>query len=136
MATYTIPSSMEPMPAVGAPITWAKQIHDGLLAVGLTQTSDTGQMSMSSLPLAVAATSYSYGYTIYQWTDAYQSTFPLYMKLEWRNNIASTSTTWNIWATLGSGTNGSGTLTGIMFTDTTSGGILCYWYKNRILYLL
>lgn len=115
MATYTTPIQ-ESYPTVGSPLTWAKEIHDGLLAVGLTQTSDTGQMSMTSLPLVVATASTSYGYTIYQWTDAYQSTFPIYMKLEWRNNLSSQ--TWNIFATLGSGTNGSGTLTGAYFTDT------------------
>ena len=84
-------------------------IVDQLLAWGWTQTSDTGQTATDSLP-AEANTNTVAGYQIWGMGDALQATAPVYVKIE----IASSSTTSApaIWITVGTGTNGAGTLTG------------------------
>lgn len=88
-----------------------KLVHDALLAVGLTQTADTGQLDLTTEPAYVATTGYVYGYTIYQWTDAYQSTYPIYIRVQWMN---SSGTLTNIipypYITVGTSTNGAGTI--------------------------
>lgn len=100
-----------------------KLLHDALISVGLTQTSDTGQLSLATDPTFVATASYSYGYTVYQWTDAYQSTSPLYMRIEWKNSATSTVSNMMPFPviTVGTSTNGAGTInsTLTLVTPTT-----------------
>ena len=125
MAIYTVNHTLAH--TNGNPIQWAKDIHDGLISVGLTQTSDTGQMSMTSLPVANTSggNALSYGYNIYQFTDSYQSTFPIYIKITWYNNIGGAYGRLGI--QVGTGTNGSGTLTGkttTAFSGDTAGSVL------------
>lgn len=91
-----------------------KILHEALLAVGLSQTADTGQLDLTAAPTIVNTGNYVYGYTVYQWTDAYQSTYPLYMRIEWKNTSSSNIANQMPFPviTIGSGTNGAGTITG------------------------
>lgn len=92
-----------------------KYLHDALLAVGLTQTADTGQLDLTTAPALLNASNATFGYTVYQWTDAYQSTYPLYMRIEWKTASAGTTVLNQIpfpVITIGTGTNGSGAITG------------------------
>ena len=118
MATYTVNHNL--LITTGVGIQWAKDIHDGLISVGLTQTSDTGQMSMTSLPVGVATVNYTYGYNVYQFTDSYQSTFPIYIKITWASAAQANRGLVNI--QVGTGTNGSGTLTGKISSSFTGSG--------------
>ena len=90
-----------------------KSIHDGLIACGMVQTSDTGQLSLASAPAANTTASYLFGYTVYRWNDSYQSTYPLFMRIEWRNTSSTAyQGTKYLAITVGEGTDGAGNITG------------------------
>ena len=84
---------------------------------GWIQTADTGQ----KLPSTYSGTSNSnevLGYMIFRMNDALQSTYPVFVKVE----IASSSSYASgpaLWFTLGTGTNGAGTITGLIGTRFT-----------------
>lgn len=84
------------------------------LAGGLVQTSDTGQTSAGSLAGVNANT--VAGYQIWRFNDALQATKPIYFKIEWGGGTLTYSM--GIWITIGTGSNGSGTITGTLFPRT------------------
>lgn len=86
---------------------WYNEIITQLLAVGLTQTTDTGQIGATA---ALPGTSTSAGFTIWKFNDTLQGTAPLFIKLEFGTGSAAGSP--QVWLTIGTGTNGAGTLTG------------------------
>lgn len=88
---------------------WYNEIITQLLAVGLTQTTDTGQIGATA---ALPGTSTAAGYTIWKFNDTLQSTAPLFIKLEFGTGSAAGSPM--IWITIGTGSNGTGTLTGTL----------------------
>src|SRR5262245_52043536 len=89
---------------------WPQWIHDKLSAAGWVQTSDTGQIDLTTV-VKPAAVSTSQGYEIWRMADSLQATFPVFMKLEYGSGASSANNP-QIWITLGTGSNGSGTLTG------------------------
>lgn len=113
MTTYTITDGRTVM-TTGSPATWIKEIYDGLIAVGLEQTTDTGQLDLSTTsPNAVATVAYDYGYSVFKWTDSYQTTYPIFIKVNYRNDNQTTATSRGILQiTVGQGSDGSGTITG------------------------
>ena len=85
-------------------------IGPAILAVNLIQTSDTGQINWTSVTKPTTITTVA-GYEMFRFHDSLQSTSPVYIKIEY--GIGSYSTTYfGLWITVGTGTNGSGTLTG------------------------
>ena len=79
-----------------------------LAAVGLVQTSDTGQINWTTVTAPVSSNAYI-GYEIWRLNDALQSTYPVFFKIEWA--CGSSGTTYlTIGLTVGTGSNGSGTL--------------------------
>jgi hypothetical protein len=93
----------------------ALAIHNALKATGgLVQTSDTGQTDFT------ANTRASGGYTVYRFNDPDQTSYPLYLRIDW--TPAATSRP-GFSFTLGTGSNGSGTITGVTRTSyQISGG--------------
>jgi|GEM_PF-1599108 len=91
---------------------WVQAIHNSLIAIGMVQTSDTGQAVISSLTNP-SGTVISAGYEIWRFNDALQSTYPLYFKLEYGRGGATSNPV--MWLTVGKGTNGAGTITGVVF---------------------
>lgn len=83
--------------------TWGLEFSQKLAAIGLTQATDTGQINWSTVVRAATA-----GYEIWRFNDSLQSTVPIFIKIEYGVNGTST----NIFTTVGTGSNGSGTLTG------------------------
>jgi len=81
-----------------------------LAATGLVQTSDTGQINWTTVTKPGAANT-SAGYEIWQFTDSVGS---IYCKLEYGTGTNATQPGW--WVTFGTGSNGSGTLTGYTTT--------------------
>lgn len=79
---------------------------------GLVQTGDTGQTSGASFP-AGSGTNTSAGYQIWRFADSLQATKPVYFKIEWGTGASSNSL--GLWVTIGTGSNGTGTITGIIF---------------------
>lgn len=103
--------------------TWGSELSGQLSSVGtasgcLTQTADTGQINWATVTrpgsLGVG------GYEIWQLTDSLGVSAPVYIKLEY--GTGSGTTTPMVWITVGTGTNGSGTITGSATTRATAGG--------------
>lgn len=98
-----------------------KHIFDGLATVGLTQTADTGQLNLTTAPAAVfSSASYSYGYTVHRFNDTYQSTYPIYIRIDYLNaNITSTTVMKPTFKfTVGTSTNGAGVIGGDLDSQT------------------
>lgn len=89
-------------------------ISNTMDAGGLTATADTGQINTASAAFPGSNNTYA-GYQIRTFTDSLQATAPVYFKIEYGRgggaNMFALQMTW------GTGSNGSGTITG-----TFSGG--------------
>jgi hypothetical protein len=88
---------------------WAKAISDFMTSAGWTKSSDTGQVDWTAI--ASVPTAGNFVYEIWQPGDAL-TTF--YLKIEYGTNTASTNTGSQIRLTIGTSTNGSGTLSGFV----------------------
>jgi hypothetical protein len=86
---------------------WGKKISEGLAAVGLVKTSDTGQIDWATVE--VPAINTMAGYEIWRFNDAEQSERPIYIKIEYGRG--ATEPIPAIKCSVGRGSNGSGTLT-------------------------
>ncbi len=85
---------------------WAKGISDFFSAAGWTRSGDSGQVDWASLVALPPAGTYIY--EIWCMGDALQATAPVYVKMEYaRINTQDLG----VAITLGTGSNGSGTLT-------------------------
>lgn len=87
---------------------WGSALSAAFLAVGLTQTADTGQINWTTVTRP--GTNTAAGYEIYTFSDTLNATKPVYMKIEY-GTTANTSMP-GMWATVGTGSNGAGTITG------------------------
>lgn len=92
---------------------WGSELSGQLTSVGttsscLTQTADTGQINWTTVTRPGANT--AGGYEIWQLTDSLGISSPIYLKIEY--GTGSTTTAPGMWVTVGTGTNGAGTLTG------------------------
>lgn len=98
---------------------WGKAISDGLAAVGLVQTSDTGQIDWSTV--TKPGSNANGGYEIWRFDDTLQATAPVFLKITY-GTASSTSygrVTVQVAAGSSAGSNGSGTLTGTLSTART-----------------
>lgn len=95
---------------------WGSALSAALAAVGLTQTADTGQINWTTVTRP--GTNTAAGYEIWRFNDTLQGTAPIFIKLEYGTN--STATGPQVWITVGTGSNGSGTITGQSSTRTTA----------------
>lgn len=89
--------------------------HD-TFALGLTQTADTGQINLSTVT-APTGGNQSQGYEIWRFNDTLQATKPVYLKVEYGSGSGSQHQ-FALWFTIGTGSNGSGTITGTLFSRT------------------
>jgi hypothetical protein len=99
------------VPTVAELETLVRSYIDGLSSVGMVQTADTGQLNPSSLP----GWSSSWGYLIFRFNDSRQGTSPLFFKIRFGqgNNFGIL----RVYCTLGSSTNGAGTITGTVSSE-------------------
>jgi len=88
---------------------WVGALRGALLACGWTQTSDTGQMDVSSLTVPTAIQTSS-GYMVFAMADDLQATNPVYMRIDVGSGNAVNSP--SIWVQVGTATDGAGTLSG------------------------
>lgn len=79
--------------------------------MGLIQTSDTGQINWTTVAFPAGANA-SQGYEIWRFNDALQATVPIFLKIEYGSGAVAADGA--IWVTLGSGSNGAGTLNGVL----------------------
>ena len=93
-------------------------IHNGLIAAGLVQTSDTGQVNIASTGTPGAQS--TMGYEIYRFNDALQATHPLFVRVDYESGN-STGGRQDIGVTVGKSTDGAGNLSGIFGAKTKFG---------------
>ena len=116
---------------------WGGNISSSFSTCGWVQTSDTGQINWTTIA-APAQANVVCGYEIWQMNDSLQSTSPVFFKIEYGAGTAQTNPT--IYMTVGSGSNGSGGLTGIcgirFILQSANGANQCTSYvsgaNNRI----
>lgn len=92
---------------------WGQAVHDGMLAAGWTRASDTGQVDWSSLS-AVPSGGVMTEYEIWRMTDPLQISMPIYLRLAFGYSTGNGMV--YMQAQVGTGTNGSGALTGARST--------------------
>lgn len=95
---------------------WAQGIHDALVACGLVQTSDTGQINLSTV--SRPGTNAYGGYEIFRFNDSLQATKPVFIKFEYGIGGVAGRPQWRI--TVSTATNGAGTPSGQVGTSFTS----------------
>lgn len=97
---------------------WVTAVHNAIAALGgVVQTADTGQINPATVTRP--GTNTSAGYEIWRFNDALQAIAPFFIKLEY--GIGGTATHPSMWLTVGTGTDGAGTLTGNVSTRTQIG---------------
>ena len=102
--------------------TWGAEFHAALLSVGLTLTSDTGQINWTTVTRSTIGL--SSGYEIWRFNDSLQATSPIFIKFEFGT---ATGNYPFMYITIGNGSNGSGTLTGLTSSKFNSGGSTQSW---------
>jgi hypothetical protein len=88
---------------------WAQAVHDGLIAAGLVQTADTGQINFATVTKAGGTASVQ-GSAIYRFDDALQATLPIFIKVGYGSS--STHDRPGLWIEVGTTTNGAGVIGG------------------------
>lgn len=78
-------------------------------ASGLVKTTDTGQIDATTVTVGASIVT-SRGYEIYRFNDSLQATKPVYIKIEY--GTGSVLARPGMWVTVGTGSNGAGTITG------------------------
>lgn len=94
---------------------WGSYLSARMAAVGLVQTADTGQINWTTVT-APSGVGVFQGYEIWRFADALQATAPVYIKIEYGEAPASADGP-SVRVQFGSGSNGSGTLTGTLSTQ-------------------
>jgi hypothetical protein len=89
---------------------WVQELLSNFISSGLVQTSDSGQMNPSTATRP-SANSFT-GYLMLRMKDALQASRPVFLRLE--PGTANVTNTPALRLTIGTGTNGSGTLTGLV----------------------
>lgn len=121
---------------------WVKRWHEAFEACGLAQTTDTGQINLATVEAPAAANTFM-GYSIWKFNDAEASEKPVFIKFEWGSG-ASVAERPRIGALVGTGSNGSGTLTGSgtqkLMASTTNpttekGGIFANFIEGHFMML-
>lgn len=93
---------------------WTTIISTALATAGFVQTADTGQINLTTVTHPTVANTVG-GYQIWRFADSVQSSAPIYFKLEY--GVGSSASLAQMWITVGTGSNGSGTLTTSDITD-------------------
>lgn len=94
--------------------TWVAEFIAQLLAVGLTQTSDTGQINTTTVNRAAINT--DAGYAVFRFNDTLQGTAPVFIKFFFGSGSAQTVPRLRV--QVGTASNGSGTVSGLGSANT------------------
>lgn len=93
---------------------WGSEFSAKLAAVGLVQTSDTGQINWATVTRA--GTNADAGYEVWRFNDSLQATAPIFMKVYY--GTGGTTTNPRIRMQVGTASNGSGTVSGTGSANT------------------
>jgi hypothetical protein len=89
---------------------WIDGIATALSTIGLVQTADSGQVNTGTVTIP-GVNHTAAGYQIWRMNDTHQATCPIFFKMEYGRGATATAA--SIWLTVGTGSDGAGTLTGI-----------------------
>lgn len=118
--TTAVTSTVFDMTSDAAFRTWVQEVITMLFTtLGVTQTADTGQINTATVTRPGAANT-SAGYVVGRFNDTLQATAPIFFKLEFGTGTTGLTTP-QMWITVGTGSNGSGTITGIVGTRVSAG---------------
>lgn len=95
---------------------WASGLSAQFAAVGLVQTSNTGQLDLATVNRPPANS--NGGYQIWRFNDTLQATFPIFIKIDY--GISSAADRPRLGFTVGTSTDGASTITG-----QSSSGMSC-----------
>lgn len=95
---------------------WGSELSAKFAAAGLVQTSDTGQIDWGTVTRA--GTNSNAGYEIWRFDDTQQSSAPIFMRMDYGTGANASGPRLQI--TVGTGSNGSGTITGTALTSARS----------------
>jgi hypothetical protein len=99
-------------------IAWAQFIEDTLVTTGgWTLSTETGETPPASLLHPTVANTKK-GFRIYKMSDALQATAPVFMRVDYGG--ANGPNVPGIWITIGTGSNGAGVITGILYNGGAS----------------
>ena len=102
---------------------WAQFIEDTLVTVGgWTVAADINQTLPSALLHATVANA-KQGFRIYRMNDALQATAPVFMRIDYGSGNAGVPAVPGVFLTLGTGSNGSGTITGQVLLNLQMGPV-------------
>lgn len=88
-------------------------MQDALSAAGWAQTADTGQLVVASMSSGFTTANTKSGYQIWAMNDSLQATKPIVVRFDFGTGPGTNTP--GLWITIGSGSNGSGTITGIAY---------------------
>ena len=108
MTTYAPAATVFDQSSDAAFRAWIIEFHTLLTTAGLVNTSDTGQIDTATVTRPGAGST-SAGYKIYRFNDTLQATAPIFIKVEF--GTGGSVTTPQIWLTVGTATNGAGSIT-------------------------
>jgi hypothetical protein len=94
---------------------WGSALSASMQTAGLIQTADTGQINWATVTRPGINT--AAGYEIYRFNDSLQGTYPIFLKIEYGTHTTTSAPA--MWLTVGTGSNGSGTITGQSSTRNT-----------------
>jgi hypothetical protein len=92
-------------------------IYNALVGTnGWVQTADTTQINLSTNSSFPSTTNQSIGWQMWHMNDSLEASYPVFMKIEFGSGSGATYPA--IWITLGTGSDGSGNVTGIFMART------------------
>jgi hypothetical protein len=103
---------------------WITNLHNAIIAAGLVDPGDTGQLDLSTATRP--GTNTWAGYRIYRFNDTNQGAYPVFLRLEFGSGSSTAAPT--IRFTIGQGSDGAGSITGanvvsdIAFSTQTTAG--------------
>lgn len=91
---------------------WGLACSTALAAAGFVQTADTGQINWVTV-LKPVATNTKAGYEIWRFNDTLQATAPIFIRVDYGSSGTASGNGPGTWLTVGTSTNGAGTITGV-----------------------
>lgn len=91
---------------------WGSTISAHLAAVGLVQSSDSGQINWTTVTKPTAGNNAMAGYEIWRLADSLDATAPIFIKIEYGNSNVTSNP--GLMMSVGYATDGAGSLTGVV----------------------
>lgn len=91
---------------------WGSAVDGTFTTFGWVRTSDTGQINWATVPFPTVIST-AQGYSIFRMNDSLQSTYPVFIKMEYGGS-ANGAANPAMWITIGTGSDGSGNITGVL----------------------